>query len=209
MHIAPTREVRNPYLRADSLPELLSWHDVDFVRCAYVTILGRQPDANGEYHFTNRLRMGDSKYAILWQLRRSEEGAGHDPGIAGLDRALKKEAIRRNRILGWLVRVFVPGEGVSRQDRRFRQLQNSLALVGQHQSRQTDAILAIQARGITLAANIEKIAGDLDRLAGHGVSMGLHGGNPSNASPSALVTDDLDLSSRERAVLSSIRSVKY
>jgi FkbM family methyltransferase len=90
----------NPYIRAESLAELLSWNGVDFVRCAYVTILGRQPDAEGERYYTDRVGQGYSKLEILWQLRRSSEGAAHDPGIAGFDRAL-----RRARLLGWPARA--------------------------------------------------------------------------------------------------------
>lgn len=93
-------EVRNPYFRANSLEELLSWHDVDFVRCAYVTVLGRQPDDLGERYYADRIRSGYSKLDILWQLRRSSEAANHDPGIAGLDRAL-----RRARVRSWPART--------------------------------------------------------------------------------------------------------
>jgi prefoldin subunit 5 len=81
---------RNPYQRANSLAELLSWDDVDFVRCAYVTVLGRQPDSGGEAHYADRLRRGRPKTEVLWNLRRSPEARRHDPGIAGLDRALKR-----------------------------------------------------------------------------------------------------------------------
>lgn len=86
---------RNPYLRANSLAELLSWQDVDFVRCAYVTILGRQSDPTGEEHYVSQLRRGRSKLEVLWQLRKSDEGPNHDPGIAGLDRALKRARWQR------------------------------------------------------------------------------------------------------------------
>lgn len=93
--LVPSGEARNPYLRANSLPELLAWDDLDFIRCAYVTILGRQPDPTGEAHYAVRLRAGRSKQEILWQLRKSSEGRQHDPGIAGLDRALKKARWQR------------------------------------------------------------------------------------------------------------------
>lgn len=93
--LVPSGEARNPYLRANSLPELLAWDDLDFIRCAYVTILGRQPDPTGEAHYAVRLRAGRSKHEILWQLRKSGEGRQHDPGIAGLDRALKKARWQR------------------------------------------------------------------------------------------------------------------
>ena len=86
----------NPYHRANSLSELLSWDDVDFVRCAYVTVLGRQPDPTGEKYYTDRLRRGRSKMDVLRNLRRSPEGPLHDPGIAGLDRALRADRWRRH-----------------------------------------------------------------------------------------------------------------
>jgi FkbM family methyltransferase len=100
MNSRASTEVRNPFLRANSLDELLSWNDVDFVRCAYVTVLGRQPDAEGEAYYTDRVRRGHSKLDVLWQLRRSPEGPKHDPGIAGLDRAL-----RRARARSWPIRA--------------------------------------------------------------------------------------------------------
>jgi hypothetical protein len=96
---------RNPYLRANSLPQLLAWDDIDFVRCAYVTILGRQPDAEGEAYYLNRIRRGRSKMEVLWQLRSSSEGRCHDPGIVGLDRALKRAKRERIPIVGTLMRA--------------------------------------------------------------------------------------------------------
>ena len=115
----------NPYLRANSLPELLAWDDVDFVRCAYVTVLGRQPDPEGETYYTERIRRGYSKMEILWQLRRSQEAARHDPGIAGFDRALRKSHWERGS-LGWLVRRFTEGEGDTPVWRRHRIILNEL-----------------------------------------------------------------------------------
>jgi hypothetical protein len=106
MQPTATAEGRNPYLRAGSLPELLSWDGLDFVRCAYVTILGRQPDAHGQRHYAEKLGSGRSKMHILWQLRRSEEGERHDPGIAGLDRALRASARGRLPLIGWMFRIF-------------------------------------------------------------------------------------------------------
>jgi FkbM family methyltransferase len=126
---APSRPERNPYLRASSLAELLSWHDLDFVRCAYVTMLGRQPDEDGESFFTYRLRQGHSKLEVLGALRRSPEGAGHDPGIAGLDRKLRRAAWARRRLVGGLVRWYTGLEGDTPTERRHRAILNELGLV--------------------------------------------------------------------------------
>lgn len=116
---------RNPFLRANSLPELLSWDDLDFVRCAYVTVLGRQPDREGEGYYVHRLRRGHSKLEVLWQLRRSPEGPKHDPGIAGFDRCLRKARWERGW-LGWCLRPFTGGEGDGPSWRRHRAVLNRL-----------------------------------------------------------------------------------
>lgn len=122
---APGR-ARNPYLRANSLSELLSWHDVDFVRCAYVTVLGRQPDSSGEAYYTDRIRQGHSKMEVLWQLRKSPEGPRHDPGIAGFDKALKRAVWGRKRFVGQLLRPFNGFERDSSDERRHRALSNMI-----------------------------------------------------------------------------------
>lgn len=98
-------EQRNPYLRADSLAELLSWEDQDFVRCAFVTVLGRQPDPEGEFHYLNLIRAGHSKLFVLDVLRNSIEAENHDPGIAGFDRALRRARRQRRAGIGWIFRL--------------------------------------------------------------------------------------------------------
>lgn len=125
----PVNGARNPFLRANSLPELLSWDDVQFVRCAYVTILGRQPDRVGEAYYTRRLRDGGSKLEILWQLRRSKEGLKHDPGLVGLDRALKRARLQRAKVIGPLFRSIWPAiDSGASGERRFRAVMNALQL---------------------------------------------------------------------------------
>lgn len=119
-------EARNPYLRANSLSELLSWKDIDFVRCAYVTILGRQPDFQGEKYYTDRIRLGYSKMHVLWQLRTSSEGPRHDPGIAGLDRALRRARRARMPVVGAFFRLLIGEEGAGEAVRRHRVLVNRM-----------------------------------------------------------------------------------
>jgi len=121
---------RNPNLRADSLAELLSWHDTDFVRCAYVTVLGRQPDPSGEAYYIGRIRLGFSKMSVLMQLRRSEEGRNHDPGIAGFDRALRRHDLSNLPIVGRLFRKGAVDGGDSINERQLRMIANMVGVVG-------------------------------------------------------------------------------
>lgn len=117
---------RNPYERVDTLAELCSFSDLDFIRCAYVTILGRQPDPSGEAAYIRRLRAGSAKLSIIGDLRRSSEGKQHDPGIAGLDRALRKHRHATLPVVGWFVRQVTGRVGEGPIERSIRILENKL-----------------------------------------------------------------------------------
>jgi len=121
-------ERRDPFQRAPSLGELCRFADRDFIRCAFVTLLGRQPDPDGEAHYLDRLRSGDSMFSILWSLRKSSEGQAHDPGIAGLDRVLRKHRNANLPLIGWLIRLLTKREGNSATERRLRIISNMLAV---------------------------------------------------------------------------------
>jgi hypothetical protein len=104
---------RNPDQRAVSLAELCSFVDVKFIRCAFVTVLGRQVDPEGQAYYLGKLRAGASKLSILRDLRRSSEGKLHDPGIAGFDRALRRHHNSNRRFIGPILR-WLHGDGGSR-----------------------------------------------------------------------------------------------
>jgi uncharacterized protein DUF4214 len=126
MHEATPTGRRNPYLRAHSLTELLSWDDVDFVRCAYVTVLGRQPDREGEVYYTERLRSGVAKMHLLRQIRTSPEARRHDPGIAGFDKALRRHRNANRPLIGPLLRWLGGFESDLGRERRARALDSRL-----------------------------------------------------------------------------------
>lgn len=77
--------------RARSLADLLSREDEAFVRCAYVSLLGREPDPEGLGHHLERVRGGESKRRLLAQLRASPEGRAFGASFPGLQ-ALEGEA---------------------------------------------------------------------------------------------------------------------
>jgi hypothetical protein len=94
---------------AYTLDELLSYHDLHFVLCAFQTLLGRAPDPEGLNYYLGRVRTGHSKIQILKQLRRSPEsflrGAyqtllGRDPDPEGREHFLRQlsKGISKKRI---------------------------------------------------------------------------------------------------------------
>jgi hypothetical protein len=117
---------RDPYQRASSLADLTQFSDERFVRCAFVTILGRQPDPSGEAYYLDKLRNGVAKLRIINDLRISNEGQSHDPGIAGLDKVLRKHRNANRPFFGWFVRLFTGREGHGPIERNLRELRNQI-----------------------------------------------------------------------------------
>ena len=96
----------NPTPRiAQSVEELLSYYDEEFVQCAYQTILGRVPDAEGLQYYLARVRAGISKIEILAQLRLGMEGKSRPVVISGLDKAIKRHKLLKIPLLGGLLRI--------------------------------------------------------------------------------------------------------
>jgi hypothetical protein len=127
---------------------LLALHDRQFVQAAYQALLGRAPDPAGEAFYLPRLRAGEHKLAILKQLRQSEEGRAFLPGVAGLDRAIKRHSLANLPVVGALVRLFTGWEGNGALQRQLRILTNELGRMPAQQAAMTSAIqqLALQPR---------------------------------------------------------------
>ncbi|WP_374550511.1 DUF4214 domain-containing protein [Sphingobium yanoikuyae] len=111
---------RNPNLRAATLDELCSFSGLQFIRCAFITILGREVDETGQAYYNARLRAGMSKLTIISDLRQSPEGQRFDPGIAGLDRALRKHRNANRKFVGPIIRWLTGREGNGILERRLR-----------------------------------------------------------------------------------------
>jgi hypothetical protein len=114
---------------ASSLQELCAHEGSDFIRSAYLTVLGRLPDEEGFGFYFGRLNAGFSKASILYQLRKSSEARRHDPGIAGFDRALKKHRRGNVAVIGPIYRMVTKGESDSPAARQQRALMRQLLRV--------------------------------------------------------------------------------
>lgn len=98
---APSDLVRaNEY----SLDQLLAFHDRQFVRQAYLAILRRPPDTDGETHYTTRLRTGAlTKTEVLGCLRYSPEGKLRKVRIKGLLVPLVVQRVSRLPLIGYFL----------------------------------------------------------------------------------------------------------
>jgi FkbM family methyltransferase len=73
MSASPTATEANTPKVLSSLADLLALEGADFVRNAYVSILGRKADPQGEAYYVERLSRGHHKLEILLQLSKSRE----------------------------------------------------------------------------------------------------------------------------------------
>jgi glycosyltransferase involved in cell wall biosynthesis len=99
---------------ASTIEELLSLHDETFIRCAYESVLGRDPDPEGLSHFLARIRAGHSRHAILAAIRLSPEGRGRESVLPGLDRSIAYYRWKHMPLIGSILRWF--GIGRDRLD---------------------------------------------------------------------------------------------
>jgi regulator of replication initiation timing len=126
-----------------SVPPLLALHDRAFVVAAYQALLGRAPDPEGEAYYLARLRAGTHKLVILRQLRQSPEGRAFIPGVAGLDRAIKRHRLANLPVVGMLIAPLLGEERDSATSQAHRRLESELIL----QLNQMVPALASELRG--------------------------------------------------------------
>ncbi len=123
-----------------SLSSLLSRHDVDFIECAYQTLLGRAPDPEGLNYYVGQLRTGISKMQILTALHFSNEGKSQPLSILGLEKAIKLHRMGQYPIIGGIFRWINKTEGKSPIECKLRALENQIFLIRHDNLRQLNQI---------------------------------------------------------------------
>jgi hypothetical protein len=145
-----------------AMPRLLAPHDRHFIHTAYEAVLGRAPDAEGEAYYLDRLRAGVHKLTILKQLRRSEEGRAFIPGVAGLDRAIKRHALANLPVIGACVRLITGVEGNNAVHRHLRILANEMACLRSEQAVHLRSLAnemgCLHSEQETLACSVQQLA---------------------------------------------------
>jgi len=108
------------------LRSLLSCDGLAFVRAAYLAVLRRPPDVNGQLYYWARLRAGEPKLRILGQLRDSDEGRKADSRIPGLRRGVRLQRFAAIPVVGSVIASLLKVEPVGPAPSRLRALQQQL-----------------------------------------------------------------------------------
>ncbi|GMV28083.1 MAG: hypothetical protein AMXMBFR59_02080 [Rhodanobacteraceae bacterium] len=93
----------HPQRLAYTLDDFMHVHNDEFVELAYRCVLKRTADPTGHLDALQRLAAGDSKIAILGDLRASAEGRGYGVHIAGLTARYRFWRATRLPLVGALI----------------------------------------------------------------------------------------------------------
>ena len=85
--------------------QLLALRGAQFVRKTYSTLLGREPDPQGEAYFTQRVATQHDKVAILYEFATSAEATARPQTLAGLTDLIQLHHPRKGRMRRWLQRA--------------------------------------------------------------------------------------------------------
>ncbi|MEE4454245.1 hypothetical protein [Novosphingobium resinovorum] len=150
---------------AESLAELLSLHDRAFVRCAYLTLLGRPVDPDGMTSYLRLVRRGERKIAIVSRLVRSREGCDFDADLPGLAKGLANYRRSRWPLVGRLFLLARKSDGDSSREYRLRALENAIHA---HAADMFDKLDKLET---VVASRISGIGGGDLLLPGHSARM--------------------------------------
>ena len=185
----PMRQTNNPSVMtytsspvsAKSVTELLAHHDRQFVRCAYITLLGRAPDSDGEIYYLGRLQLGYGKTAVLAQIAESTEAKRFAAKLPGLERLI----VEQRRARHWFWRAFERGE---RLERRGNKLEYEF-------DRMNERLEQLTSNQLKLGTEVRQIARVMNGLL---TRSGVTGENVAQDSPSEeqqdVNTTEIDLS---------------
>jgi FkbM family methyltransferase len=86
-----------------NLNELLDLFDEDFVRAAYLAVLGRPVDPDGLNNYLIQIRRGEPKEKIISELATSKEGRNRSHQMRGLPELIEKYQPRRELFIARLL----------------------------------------------------------------------------------------------------------
>jgi FkbM family methyltransferase len=146
---------------ATTLDELLAYHDQQFVRTAYQTLLGRTPDPEGLSYYLGRLRIGYSKLQIVTQLRLSKESNARAVNLPGLDTAMQRYQRGQYPLVGWLFRLLEGTESNHPTERNLRAIERQINRLDHELGSITQQLARLEPESTRRLANPEQAVGAL------------------------------------------------
>ena len=116
---------------AANLNSLVGLQNDEFVKCAYITIFNRAPDADGLAHYLQRLQNGHPKIEILGSLYASDEARAAEVQIPWLRRAIFRHKLAGLPLVRIVRRLFTNRDRQLQFERRLGALERQLISLSQ------------------------------------------------------------------------------
>jgi hypothetical protein len=113
-----------------TLNDLLSLNGTAFLQSAYLLILQRDADPNGQSHYSAMMLAGGRKYEVISDLAKSGEARRAGATLPGMDKYLARQRWADMPVIGWFVHRFYNVESKDPISRQVRALQMQLAVGG-------------------------------------------------------------------------------
>ncbi|WP_143757530.1 DUF4214 domain-containing protein, partial [Burkholderia singularis] len=158
---------------AATLEEMLVYDGVEFVYCAYRTLLGRDPDQEGASYYLSRLESGVNKLQIIDQLCSSPEMKQERRALPGLEYAMLHWRRSRWPLVG---KLFGPSD-VGRYigaEQKLQRVENSLAVLSSETATHLNQVNARLSHTQELLEQLREIVNLQMRQSRYA----LHGGGP-------------------------------
>jgi GT2 family glycosyltransferase len=121
-----------PVYAANSLTELLQYQAIEFVECAYRTLLKRDPDAQGQQYYLARMLDGTAKIQVLKEISESEEARKIGTSLPGLAGSIRRYRLAQKPFFRVLFELFEIVETNSVSKRRLRAIEQRLYVDGRN-----------------------------------------------------------------------------
>ena len=115
-----------PVQPAKTVRELLAHDGESFVRCCYMTMLGREGEPEGLANYVMLMQRGTAKLSIARQMRYSPEGRAHGCNMPRLRMALLRQKWEEVPFFGSMLSLVWPVDGI---DRKLGRLESKLGVL--------------------------------------------------------------------------------
>ncbi len=152
---------------AKTVDELLSYHDEQFVRCVYMTLLGREPDSEGMSYYLGRLRRGYGQASVLYQVSESSEARVYNAHVSGLGLLLVKYRNAESGLLSFFTKsrerkLNILDNQIGRLTQEFRGMHldicNKLDAFSLQMRSQTSAISALTEMSLAVQSGVANLS---------------------------------------------------
>jgi Domain of unknown function (DUF4214) len=148
----------------DDLKSLLQHQDRQFIECAYLTLLKREPDPQGLGFYLGRLRGGEAKLQIVSELYSSMEARQSGADLPWLRSPLRRQRLTRLPVLGILLKTLINRESKSELGIRLRVLEQKVFLLEQLVGNAESLVIQQRDPGSPIHSNVQEAAPNLSGL---------------------------------------------